>query len=297
MKVVSTLLVALCGLLCINQAVAESPFIEIHGHRGARSVLPENTIPALQYAVEVGVDVLEFDLAVTKDDHLVLSHNPHIDAHICVDKNNNHVPEKSILIRDLTLKEVQTYDCGALQNPRFKNQAVKVGTKIPSLHEVFEMLDAYPSDNAKRVMFNIETKIYPESPHLTVNPTKFAKLLYKSLKKHNVIDRTVVQSFDFRTLIAIRLLDRKIKISALLRDVRPSFTAVAKGLNPNYVSPKASLLTSENISIAHFYGVKVVPWTINRQEDWDRLIMMGVDGIITDDPQPLVRYMESLQLR
>ncbi|MCO4780743.1 MAG: glycerophosphodiester phosphodiesterase [Candidatus Cloacimonetes bacterium] len=297
MKVVNSLILAFCVLTNGTQSIAESPFIEIHGHRGARAVLPENTIPALQYAIEVGVDVLEFDLAVTKDDHLVLSHNPHIDGHICVDKNGNKVPEKGELIRDLTLVQVQSYDCGALQNPRFKNQSTKTGTKIPSLDEVFEMLTTYPSELAKTVMFNIETKIYPESPEFTVGPTQFAKLLYASLQKHNVVDRTVVQSFDFRTLIAIRLLDRKIKIAALLKDSRPSFTAVAKGLNPNYISPNANLLTNENISIAHFYGVKVVPWTVNEKDDWDRLIMMGVDGIITDDPQPLVQYMESLQLR
>ncbi|PCJ19568.1 MAG: glycerophosphodiester phosphodiesterase [Candidatus Cloacimonadota bacterium] len=297
MKKITSFIGIFSILFSLNNAFAESPFIEIHGHRGARSILPENTLPAIKYALEVGVDVLEFDLAVTKDDYLVLSHNPQISGDICKDKYGNSLPKKGKFINKMTLREVQSYDCGVLQNPRFKNQKTIKGTKIPTLDEVFEMLRKNKHKNAQKIWFNIETKIYKDHPEYTVSPKKFAKLLYLSLKKNQVRHRTVVQSFDYRTLIRMRLLDPSIKISALIAKARPSFTAIAKGLNPDYISPKATLLTSDNISMAHFYGMKVVPWTINKKEDWDKYIMMGVDGIITDDPKPLVDYMTSLQLR
>ena len=245
----------------------------------------------------MGGDVLEFDIAVTKDDHLVLSHNPHINGHICLDKNGNSLPEKGQLINSLSLREVQSYDCGSLKNPNFQKQSPSYGAKIPSLDEVFSMLRDNKNPLSKTVMFNIETKLYKGHPEFTVTPKKFAKLLYQSLKRNHVTTRTIVQSFDFRSLIEMRLLDPSIKISALVKNARPSFTAIAKGLNPQYISPRASLVSSENVSLAHFYGVRIVPWTINKQADWDRFIMMGVDGIITDDPKPLVKYMESLRLR
>lgn len=118
------LLAALCGTLAMAQT---SPRILVHGHRGARAVLPENTLPAFEHAVAAGADVLELDLAVTRDDVLVVSHDPMVNHVICKG------PQPDAVIRRLTLAELKEYDCGSLANPAFPRQKALPGTRIPTL--------------------------------------------------------------------------------------------------------------------------------------------------------------------
>src|SRR5450755_4710334 len=110
--------------------IHSAPRILVHGHRGARALRPENTIPAFEYAIQAGADVLEMDVAVTKDNVLVISHDPHINPEIC------QGPHPGIAIRQLTLAELREYDCGALKNPHFPKQQPVPGTRIPTLDEV-----------------------------------------------------------------------------------------------------------------------------------------------------------------
>ncbi|HXJ40720.1 MAG TPA: glycerophosphodiester phosphodiesterase family protein, partial [Bryobacteraceae bacterium] len=120
--------------------------VEVHGHRGARALRPENTIPAFEYAIAQGVDVLELDLGVTRDGVVVVSHDPILRAPVC------HGPKAQAVIHDSTLAELREWDCGAVQNPQFKRQQPIPGTPIPTLDEVFELA---PKGNFR---FNIETK-------------------------------------------------------------------------------------------------------------------------------------------
>jgi glycerophosphoryl diester phosphodiesterase len=118
--------------LSIMSSPAESKIL-VHGHRGARALRPENTIPAFEYAIQAGADVLEMDVAVTKDNVLVISHDPHINAEICTG------PHPGIAIHELTLAELRQYDCGALKNPHFPRQQPVPGTRIPTLDEVLSL--------------------------------------------------------------------------------------------------------------------------------------------------------------
>src|SRR5271155_5053535 len=136
------LILALAGLFLMPAA----PRILVHGHRGARAMYPENTIPAFRYAIEIGVDFLEMDVAVTKDSVLVISHDPHINGEICTG------PHPGIAIHELTLSELRQYDCGTLKNPRFPKQQPVPGTCIPTLDEVLNL------SRLGNVQFNIETK-------------------------------------------------------------------------------------------------------------------------------------------
>src|SRR5437016_6542538 len=106
---------------------ADAPRISVHGHRGARARMPENTIPAFEYAIQAGVDVLEMDMAVTKDNVIVISHDPILEGPVCTG------PKKSAVIHELTLAEVRQWDCGAVRNPRFKQQKITPGTLMPTL--------------------------------------------------------------------------------------------------------------------------------------------------------------------
>jgi glycerophosphoryl diester phosphodiesterase len=260
--------------------------IEVHGHRGARAVMPENTLPAFEYAIGVGVDVLELDVAVTKDDVLVVSHDPELSPSRCVGPTS-----QPTLIRDLTYAELQAWDCGAKTNPLFPKQKTVPGTRVPSLDSVFAL--------AKRgkFQFNVETKIFPHRPSVTPEPERFAELMLAMIRKHGLERRVIVQSFDFRTLKTMRRLAPEIRLSALLAYAPQDFVASAHECGATIVSPQFKLVTPEKVKAAHDAGLQVVPWTANTPAEWEPLIAAGVDAIISDDPAALIDFLKAKKLR
>jgi glycerophosphoryl diester phosphodiesterase len=265
-------------LMCWNTMAGEKPLV--HGHRGARGMMPENTLPAFEYAIQAGVDVLELDVAVTKDDVLVVSHDPVLNPRICRDA------PKETAIRSLTLAELKHYDCGSLKNPQFPRQTPVPGTRIPTLDDV---LDLAPRGKFE---FNIETKSNPRHPEYTPSPEEFSKLLLATIRKHGLQNRVIVQSFDFRTLRAMKKLDASIRLSALYSGQPKSFVEIAKEAEAGIVSPEVKLVTKEQVSEAHRAGLQVIPWTANTPEEWSRLIDASVDAIISDYPADLISFLK-----
>ena len=271
-------------LLAVGVADAAGPIL-VHGHRGARAARPENTLPAFEYAIGVGVDVLELDLQVTRDNVLVVSHDATLSPVICVG------PNPGALIRQLTLEQVRQYDCGAKQNPAFPFQTPVAGTRVPTLDEVLALA---PRGSFE---FNIETKISPLHPDYAPAPEEFARLLLDAVRRHGMESRVIVQSFDFRTLYAMRKLAPGIRLSALYQGEPKDFAQVAREAASGIVSPNYHLVTPQQVRAAHAAGLQVVPWTANRPADWDALITAGVDAIITDDPAALLAYLKARGLR
>ena len=280
-RLVRALLVSAFSFMTLNAA----PHILVHGHRGARAIYPENTIPAFEYAIQIGADVLEMDVAVTKDNVLVISHDPHINAEICKG------PHPGIAIHELTLSELREYDCGALKNPHFSKQQPVPGTRIPALDEVLSLA------RGNNVQFNIETKSFPDHPELTPAPDVFASMLLDVIRKHKLESRSIVQSFDFRTLHAMKRLAPDIRLSALWEgDSRP-FADIAREGEAGIISPLFKLVTPQQVKTAHQAKIQVVPWTADTPADWQMLIDAGVDAIITDDPEALIGYLKEKGLR
>lgn len=274
----------LISAFCLMTANA-TPRILVHGHRGARAIYPENTIPAFEYAIKIGADVLEMDVAVTKDNVLVISHDPHINPEICKG------PHPGIAIHELTLAELREYDCGALKNPHFSKQQPVPGTRVPTLDEVLSL------SRGNSVQFNIETKSFPDHPELTPPPDLFARMLLDVIRKHKLESRSIVQSFDFRTLHAMKKLAPDIRLSALWEgDARP-FVEIARDGEAGIISPLFKLVTPEQVKSSHAAKIQVVPWTADAPEDWQKLINAGVDAIITDDPAALIAYLKEKGLR
>jgi glycerophosphoryl diester phosphodiesterase len=269
----------LCIALLSKVAFAAQLKPEVHGHRGARARFPENTLPALRYAAGVGVDYLEFDLGVTRDGVLVLSHEPRVNAEICA-------PSGNPLIHTLTLAELKKYDCGGTRNPKFPKQKLQPGTRIPTLDEVFTEF------KASRVKFNIETKINPAQPDNTVSPAEFSKLVVQALQKYQLVTRTVLQSFDPRTLIEAKKLEPSLKTSLLVEDPKIDLLEAVKTYRPDIVSPDWHLLTAAKCKALHEAGVKIAPWTPNEPTQWKQLVEWGVDAIITDDPEALLSFLK-----
>jgi len=266
-------------------AVAQAGQIQVHGHRGARAARPENTMPAFLYAIEAGVDVLELDLAVTKDNVLVVSHDPRMNPAYCTGPGGTRV------IREMTFAELRKWDCGAKANAAFPKQEAVPGTRVPALEEVLGL--------AKRgkFEFNIETKIFRDRPHLTPSPEEFARLLAAAIEKHGLVSRVMVQSFDFRTLAAMKRLLPKVRLSALFGDKEKDYVGSGAKTGAGIVSPHYTLIDAANVAAAHKAGMQVVPWTANTAEDWDRLIEAKVDAIITDDPAALIAHLKKRGLR
>jgi glycerophosphoryl diester phosphodiesterase len=266
---------------------AQSKKILVEGHRGARWVLPENTLPAFHHAIEVGADVLELDLAVTKDNVLVISHDLEIKPATCKGPEG-----MTRVIRQLTVEEIKKFDCGWAPNKDFPAQQALPGTRMPTLDEALGELAPMGSFH-----FNIETKSNPARPELTPDPEEFAKLVLEQIRKHKIENRVVVQSFDFRTLHALKKLAPEIPRAALWATKGETFLEVAKRAGDVPVlSPHLSLVTPENVKQAHAAGLKVVPWTANQPEEWQKLIDADVDAIITDNPQGLVLYLAERNL-
>lgn len=266
-------------ILCSVVAAADRRIL-VHGHRGARSVLPENTIPAFEHAIDAGADYIELDLAVTKDNVLVVSHDPIINAQLCTG------PKEHAVIRQLTLAEVKQYDCGSKTLGAFPKQKAVPGTKIPTFDEVLALAPK------GKFGFNIELKISPKQPEYTPSPEEFAKMTLDAIRKHKLEKRVVVQSFDFRPLHVMKKLAPKIPLNALYGGQPKDFVEIAKEAGTRTVAVQYKLVTKEQVQKAHAAGLKVVPWTANEPEIWQMLIDAGVDEIITDDPAELIAYLK-----
>jgi glycerophosphoryl diester phosphodiesterase len=258
--------------------------ILVHGHRGARARRPENTVPAFRYAIEQGVDVLELDVAVTRDGVPVVSHDPLINATICSG------PHTGVAIHTLTLAQLHEYDCGAKQNPNFATQTPVPGTRVPTLDEVFDL------GRGNQIWFNVETKIFADKPELTPDPEAFTKLILDLIRKHGLGKRVILQSFDPRTLRVMKKLDPSIPRAALFETER-DWPEVAREFDATIFSPEYHLVTAERVAKAHAAGLQVVPWTVDKPEDWQRLAAAKVDAIISDDPAALIAWLKSKGLR
>jgi glycerophosphoryl diester phosphodiesterase len=281
-----TVKIVLTFLGAIMLLDAAPPKILVHGHRGARTVRPENTLPAFEYAIGVGADVLELDLNVTSDDVLGVAHDPRINLKIC------QGPGGETATRKLTLEQVKKWDCGSLKNSEFPKQQPVPGTRIPTLDEVLALASKGSFE------FNIEMKSDPKTPELTPEPKRFAELVAASIRRHKLEKRVMVQSFDFRTLHALKAIAPEIRMSALYGGLPKDLVDLAKeaGGTP-LVSPHHMLVTEGKVKKAHAAGIQVVPWTANTEGVWKRLIDDGVDAIITDDPGALIEYLKAKGLR
>lgn len=273
-------------ILASTLIAADAPRIAVHGHRGARARRPENTLPAFEYAIAQGVDALELDMAVTKDNVIVISHDPILEPPVCSG------PRPSAVIHQLTLAEVREWDCGAVRNPRFDTQQTIPGTSMPTLDEVFQLAPRGEFD------FNIETKSFPDHPEYTPAPEVFARMVLDKIRRYRLEKRVILQSFDFRTLVAMRQLAPEIRLSALIENDDRDFVAVsAAAAKAEIVSPDFHLVTPEKVAAAHKAGIQVIPWTADAPADWDLLVAAKVDGIISDDPAELIAYLRGKGLR
>ncbi len=252
----------------------------VHGHRGARALLPENTLPAFELAIRSGADAIEMDVLATRDDILVVAHDPLINDEICSGG------PAGVLIRELKFDELCRYDCGSRQNPRFPRQLPVPGARIPSLDEVLDLW------RMGEFLFNIEVKSFP-APELTAAPADLARMLLERIAAHRLAHRTLVQSFDFRVLREVRRLDSLIAVAALWEGPQRDYGSIAQEAGAETVSLFHELIRPEEVARAREAGIGVLAWTANDESSWRRLAEAEVDGIISDDPVGLIEFLEA----
>lgn len=267
--------------------------IDVQGHRGARAVLPENTLAAFEYALELGVDTLEFDMGVSQDGVVVVTHDQKINPHICQYKNGQ-AAEEDLWVHQLSLDQIKQFDCGSKQNPRFEKQQTVSGLEIPTLAEVFELVSKSSLKNAKTVLFNIETKSDPSLPHAQPEPDMFVESVYEVVKAFGFENRVTLQSFDHRTLLEAAKYAPQLQRSALFSDEPEDWLEAALAADAHIISPHHQIINRRSVTAMQEEGLAVIPWTANSKRQWSRLIKLGVDGIITDDPKALLEYLERI---
>jgi len=291
MRVSLILLLTILIMACTNEEVIRD--FDLQGHRGARGLLPENTIPGFIKAIDYGVDTIEFDLVMTKDRQILISHEPWFDHKISTKPDGTPVTEeeqRDFNIFEMTYEETQQFDVGVRGNPNFPNQQPMEATK-PLMSDAIRAIEEYSAEKGlPPVAYNIETKSVPdEYGEFYPYPEEFAQLLYEELNKlHEDFDlfgRIIIQSFDPATLIEFRKLDDQIDQAMLVYDERQMQEYIDElGYTPEIWSPHYPLVTPEMVKEADERGMKVIPWTINTVMEMQRQLDMGVHGIITDYP-------------
>ncbi|MEM9990684.1 MAG: glycerophosphodiester phosphodiesterase family protein, partial [Bacteroidota bacterium] len=294
-RVVSILVGLVVMAACKTPRISSLPEdFDWQGHRGARGLLPENTVAAMLKALEYPVKTLELDVAITKDKQIVLSHEPWMSATICSKADQSEVQEaeaKTLKIYEMTLEEMQAFDCGRRGNKAFRKQVAQEAYK-PTLSEVVKAAEARATSTP--IYYNIEIKSQPAWDNIyTPEPVVFADLLLQEIDKLGIAERTCVQSFDPRALRAVQQQAPSITKALLVRNPRSvAHNLDTLGFTPDVYSPYHLLLSDLVVQEIHDRGMLAIPWTVNSIKRMRTLIRMGVDGIITDYPDRIRKVVK-----
>lgn len=266
------------------------PSFDKEGHRGARGLMPENTIPAMLKAVDLGVTTLEMDLQISKDKKVVVSHDPNFNANITTTPDGKFLSKeeaKNLLLYNLNYDEIKKYDVGLKPHPDFPRQQ-KIAVYKPLLADLLDATEKYTKDKGINILYNIEIKSNAKNDGKNHPPVEeFVDLAMAVINQKGVASRTVIQSFDPRALVVMHRKYPNVATSLLIEafDKRSLDDQLKEiGYTPTVYSPNHMLVTKQLVNECHQKNIKVVPWTINDLQRMKTLIAMGVDGIITDYP-------------
>lgn len=307
-----------------DQLRAKAGLIHIHGHRGARGIIPENTLESFRFSLDVGVRVVELDVLMTSDDIPVITHNPNLLSDMTRDQNGNWL-EHEPWVRELSLAQVQSYDVGGLKagSPyasRFPEQAFIEGMNIPTLEDLCELIN---QPEYLDVFLNLEIKSNPHLPNATPEPAQYITNVLGVIRKHNLQERIILQSFDWRVVhesarqapaiprsylsyapvgggdpMEVNVSENSPWMDGLsLADHGNSLPKLIAAAGGQVWAPHYKDLTAEAMADARDCGLMVNVWTVNELDDIDRMVMLGVDGIITDYPGRVQRRLLGHGLR
>jgi glycerophosphoryl diester phosphodiesterase len=303
-------------------AAAPALAIDLEGHRGARGLAPENTLPAFERALALGVTTLELDVGVTRDGVVVVYHDRTLNPDITRDASGRFLEQRGAAIHALSWAELQSYDVGRIKPGtdyarQFPEQKPADGTRIPRLADLFDLVRR---SGDEKVRFDIETKLSPDAPAETPAPEAFARALVEEIRRAGMAGRSQIQSFDWRSLQEVQRIAPEIATAYLsvqrrfdnIGAERPegsrwtaglqfrdygSVPKMIKAAGGRYWSSFHGDLDAAKVKEAQALGIRVLAWTVNDPVDMARLLDYGVDGLITDRPDLARRLLEERGLR
>lgn len=298
--------------------------VHLYGHRGARGVMPENTMEGFRHAFDIGLKAIEVDVLTTRDGIAVLTHNPALLAETTRGADGAWLAGTGPAIQDLSLLELSAFDVGAIRggsdyHAKFPDQARLQGARVPTLDALCALVAERPG-----VWLNVEVKSYANAPRLTAPPEALVAATLEPLRRHGLAPRSLVQSFDWRVLAAFEQAAPEIPrayLSYLDRaapTMQPNIYTGSPWMNGRDLDAEAGAgpalprliadlggagwapyfedLTPAALEAAHAAGLCVNVWTVNAAEDIARMAEMGVDGIITDFPARAQNVLDGLGL-
>ncbi len=311
-----------CILLLFTALPMMVQATEIQGHRGARGLLPENTLPAFRRAIELGVDQLELDIGMTRDGVPVVHHDRALNPDIARDADGKWLSGPRLLLWHLQSRALSGFDVGRTRPgsriaERFPEQEPRDGARVPTLREILA-LGRGPGAEALR--FNIEIKLSPLEPDDTADPTRLVQATVGVLESEGMSGRATIQSFDWRIFREVQAQAPEIRTVCLtverswfdtIERGRPGPSPWTAGLDIDAVggsvprlvqqagcavwSPYFRDLTAKTLAEAHGLGLSVVVWTVNDVTDMETMATLGVDGLITDYPDRAIRLLRPSQ--
>jgi len=301
-----------------HAAPKERRGFDLQAHRGGIGLRSESTLSAFGNALRLGVSTLELDVQITADGQAVVTHDRKVDGTKCADTEPG-ARYVGRYVKDLTLAQVRTLDCGSKRLPNFPGQVLSPGSRMPLLSEVFALAARHRADG---VRFNVETKVEAGAPQETAPREQFVQVTARVIAEAGVGDRVSVQSFDWGALMRMRQVSPKLPLVALtnfdfLQTGQPGRSPWLGGLDiddfggdpiaavksfgasafsPVHGFPQAGkvtdpgyrpYVTAEMVRHAHANGIEVIPWTVDDAPTMAKLLDDGVDGLITDYPDRL----------
>ncbi len=262
---------------------------DFEAHRGGRGLMPENTIAAMKNAIDLNATTLELDLQISKDKKVVVSHDSYFHNLFSTTPSGGYLtPQQArkTLLYSMTYDSIRKYDVGLKPHPDFPRQK-KVAAVKPLLTALIDSAGAYAASKGRKMQYNMEIKSNKANDNVYhPEPQEFVDLVIGVLKQKNLIDRTIIQSFDIRPLQIIHRLYPRVRLSYLVDKKTGELAQNLKslGFNPAVYSPESSIVTKEMVDACHQRNIKVIPWTVNEEDAIRSLMKMGVDGIISDYP-------------
>ena len=273
-----------------TRSLASIPVFSKEGHRGARGLSPENTIPSFEIAMDHDVTTLELDIVISKDKKVVVSHDIFFHPDYTTTPQGKHLESKEAqqhLLYTMNYDSIKKYDVGLKPHKDFPKQK-NVPAYKPLFSEMIDSAEAQSSRRGKSIQYNIELKTnasYDGTKQPAIEET--VDLVMEVVKSRSIDGRYYLQSFDFRPL---KILHQKYPyvVTAVLiggSDKRTLDQILQElGYTPEIYSPSYTMVNAELVEACHKRNMKIIPWTVNSVEEMKRLINLKVDGIITDYP-------------
>lgn len=276
---------------CGSRKLAQKPVLpkfDTEAHRGGRSLMPENTIPAMLNAIDLGVSTLEMDSHITRDKQVIIAHDDYINPLFSLTPDGKELPQtdsKKYVLYQMTYAELHRFDTGSKYYTAFPKQH-KMEAHIPLLADLVDSVQHYLKVKGKpQVFYNIETKSSDKGDnYLHPEPETFVKLLMDVIEQKKITPWVIIQSFDPRTLEVLHKNYPEVKTSLLVDKNSLQENLKKLSFTPTIYSPHMKLVTRELVKECHGKGIKVIPWTVNTREEILRLKSLGADGIISDYP-------------